>query len=382
MIKVAIDASRNRSGGAKAHLVGILNACDPRNYGIKEIHVWSYGDLLLKLPEKSWLIKHSPEELNGSLIRQIWWQYKKFPNEIYDNRCDVLLSTDAGTICSFKPDVVMSRDMLSFEVGEMDRYSFLSLSRLRLLALKWIQIRSLRNANAALFLTEYASNKIQSHTGTLAFSRVIHHGIGEEFRRIAIAPICNDNNRIINCTYVSNADLYKHQWNVIEAIFLLRNSGFNITINLVGGGSGFAADKVLETANHFDPDRLFVNIQKSRNHDDIPDILFDSDIFIFASSCENMPNTLVEAMASGLPIACSNRGPMPEILGDAGVYFDPEDAYSIFIAVKKILENESLRKYISDRAISKSNFFSWKRCAVETWKLLVDVNSTKNHPTI
>ena len=35
-----------------------------------------------------------------------------------------------------------------------------------------------------------------------------------------------------------------------------------------------------------------------------------------------MPNTLVEAMASGLPIACSDRGPMPEVLGDGGVLFD------------------------------------------------------------
>jgi len=45
-------------------------------------------------------------------------------------------------------------------------------------------------------------------------------------------------------------------------------------------------------------------------------------------------NILVEAMASGLPIACSNRGPMPEVLGDAGVYFDPEDPHDIARALR------------------------------------------------
>ena len=50
----------------------------------------------------------------------------------------------------------------------------------------------------------------------------------------------------------------------------------------------------------------------------MPEYLSKSNIFIFASSCENMPITLIEGMASGLPIACSDRGPMPEVLQDGG----------------------------------------------------------------
>ena len=55
----------------------------------------------------------------------------------------------------------------------------------------------------------------------------------------------------------------------------------------------------------------------------------DADLGVFASSCENLPIILIEKMASGLPIACSNKGPMPEVLGSAGVYFDPENSYEI-----------------------------------------------------
>lgn len=59
-LSVAIDASRNRSGGAKAHLIGILNAIDPRDHNIAKVHVWSYDSLLEQLPDTPWLIKHSP----------------------------------------------------------------------------------------------------------------------------------------------------------------------------------------------------------------------------------------------------------------------------------------------------------------------------------
>ena len=52
-------------------------------------------------------------------------------------------------------------------------------------------------------------------------------------------------------------------------------------------------------------------------HRDLPEHLFRADLFVFASSCENLPNIVIEAMAAGLPIASSRRPPMPEVLEDA-----------------------------------------------------------------
>ena len=61
------------------------------------------------------------------------------------------------------------------------------------------------------------------------------------------------------------------------------------------------------------------------------------DLFAFASSCETFGISLLEAMASGLPIASSNRGPMVEILKDAGIYFNPENPTSIANSLKMLL---------------------------------------------
>jgi glycosyltransferase involved in cell wall biosynthesis len=102
-------------------------------------------------------------------------------------------------------------------------------------------------------------------------------------------------------------------------------------------------------------------------------LLANADVFVFASSCENMPNTLVEAMAVGLPIACSNRGPMPEVLEDGGVYFDPEAPHSIADALERIITNADLRTQVATRAQQLSRQYSWSRCTSETFAFLADI---------
>ena len=83
-----------------------------------------------------------------------------------------------------------------------------------------------------------------------------------------------------------------------------------------------------------------------------------------------MPVTLVEGMAAGLPIACSNRGPMPDVLADGGIYFNPEDAESISEAIEKIIHSAELRSAIAHRAKELSEQYSWKRCADETFAFI------------
>jgi nucleoside-diphosphate-sugar epimerase len=75
-------------------------------------------------------------------------------------------------------------------------------------------------------------------------------------------------------------------------------------------------------------------------------------------------------MASGLPIACSNRGPMPEVLRDAGVYFDPEKPTEIAEAIRKLIEYPALRTEKAEAAFERARAFTWERCADETFGFL------------
>lgn len=368
---IGIDASRNRSGGAKAHLIGVLGESDPFQFGISEVHVWAYQSLLDALPNRQWLVKHNPIALQSSLWKQIWWQRFQFQGELKEAGCQIVLNTDAGTVSNFRPAVTMSRDMLSYEPGVIERYGF-SKARLRLALLRYIQNRSLKFASGAIFLTRYAATVIQQSCGSLPNVSYIPHGVGSEFKCTNVLNKWpKKGERPISALYVSNAAPYKHQWVVVQAIELLRDRGHDITLTLIGGGSGNAQRHLDKQLKISDPDADFIQQLEFVPQCALPGHLGNADLFIFASSCENMPNTLLEAMAVGLPIACSNRGPMPEILGNGGVYFDPENMNSIADAVQAIIFDTNLRSRIAKHAKQLSEQYSWERCANATWAFLV-----------
>ena len=370
---LGINASRARSGGAVAHLKGVLSSIDPSDYKIIAIHIWGYKQLLDVLPEYDWLFKHEPIELKGSLLRQLRWERTSLPKELLEANCSILLNVDAGSVCRFSPAVTMSRDMLSYEKGEIERYG-ISISRLRLIVLRYVQNSSLRFADGVIFLTQYAARVIQNSCGKLENIAFIPHGVGDSFQDIK--PKDNwpeSNKRDIRCLYVSNADLYKHQWHVVKAIEKLRHKGFNIQLELVGGGSGKARALLESQIISSDPRGQFVTLREFVPQEDLPGYLRESDLFIFASSCENMPNTLVEAMAAGLPIACSSRGPMPEVLKDGGVYFDPEIVESICSAIELLILDKNQRNQVSAKAKELSRQYSWVRCGHETFNFLRQV---------
>lgn len=367
---VGIDASRNRSGGAKAHLIGLIVNGNPLEHGIHQVHIWAYKSLLDSVPDQPWLVKHNPPALEKSLIYQVLWQLFYLPSEFLQLGCDIMLNTDAGTMSSVSPSVTMSRDMLSYEPGEIERYGW-SKARLRLILLSYIQNRSLRRSDGAVFLTKYAAKVIQQSCGNLSRVGFIPHGVGQNFQELThTMPWPANGERPIRLLYISNAAWYKHQWMVIRAVEQLRNEGVDVILKLVGGGRGPAQKMLRHQMALSDPRGEFVTQEDFVPQAELPGYLAESDIFVFASSCENMPNTLVEAMAAGLPIACSQRGPMPEVLEDGGEYFDPEVPASIANALRKLIEDENLRRKLAARAKTLSARYSWDRCARETWSFL------------
>jgi glycosyltransferase involved in cell wall biosynthesis len=89
-------------------------------------------------------------------------------------------------------------------------------------------------------------------------------------------------------------------------------------------------------------------------------------IFVFPSTVETFGNPLVEAMACGAPIASSNTTAMPEVLGNAGVYFDPNKIDDMRDTISGLLADQDLRNSISRLAEIRSNDFSWEKTEAKT----------------
>lgn len=380
---IGIDASRNRSGGAKAHLRGILEPLDPPAHGIAEVHLWSTRELADVIPDKPWLIKHCPPALERSLPAQLWWQFRRLRIEAAAAKCDLMFATDASTAGRYEPMVVLGQDLLSYEPSATRLYGF-SLARVRLLAILLLQNLAFRASRSVIFLTRHSAATIQKSCGRLARVEIVPHGVGEMFRvppdsprkpwPTAGAPIA--------CVYVSNAELYKHHAPVVRAVAALRARGHNLTLTLIGGGTGRAQELLERQVSISDPGGAFVRQLEFLPHGTLPALLADSDIYVFASGCEAFGITLLEGMAAGLPVACSERSSLPEILEDGGTYFDPEDDASIASAIERLLLEPSLRTTVSRRAREIAAAYSWSRCSRETFTFLTrTARAVRENPT-
>lgn len=389
---VGIDASRNRSGGARAHLQGILAHLNPKDFGITTVHLWSHPQLLASLPDYPWLIKHAPAHLQRGLLSQLWWQYRTLKHELRRHGCQILFTSDASSLCTFSPAVVLSQDLLSYEPQVRERYPW-GWARLRLWAIGHVQNRAFRQAQGVIFLTQYAAQLILRSCGALGHWTVIPHGVAPDFmaagqaRSVSTRELARSSGALerdqpapaMHCLYISNAAIYKYQWVVIEAVARLRERGHPLTLTLVGGGSGPAQARIEAYRAKFDPQGIWVTQHPFVPPADLITHFTQADLFVFASGCEAFGITLLEAMAVGLPIAASERSSISETLGDGGVYFDPEQASSIASAIEALIVDSALRDSVATRARALASAYSWSRCANETWSFIVDTYRQTPH---
>ena len=372
---IGIDATNLRGGGGVTHLVEMLRLANPKIHGFESIILWG-GSASLKLVEdRPWLDKRTPLALDKGLLQRTFWQSYCLSKAASDEGCAVLFVPGGSYAGDFQPVVTMSQNLLPFEMLELRRYGW-TLLMLKLMLLRLTQSRSFRKANGVIFLTEYARSKVLSVIGQISGqTSIVPHGLSPRFNK---APKLQqditeyDNTRPYRILYVSIIDQYKHQWCVVEAVSILREQGFPILLDLVGPAYLPALKRLNAKIDIMDPERHWVHYHGAIAFDALHHQYSQADLGLFASSCENMPNILLETMASGLPIACSNRGPMPEMLGDSGIYFDPEQPESIVEALSTLVKSVPLRTELAQSSYSRAQKYSWQYCADETFGFLTE----------
>lgn len=380
---LGIDATNIRGGGGLTHLSQLLQAGDPMAAGISRVTVWACQSTISTLPERPWLFKRNLSWMEAALPRRMIGQQFQLMQEFRNEGCDVLFSP-GGTLSSWRsmPAVTMSQNMLPFEPIEAALFGGLSAMRLKMRLLRHTQGRSFRGADGIIFLTEYAkiaiSKALVNLPGKMA---LIPHGIEQRFFQMprlqrSIAE-CIESNPF-RMLYVSILMPYKHQMQVARAVFQLRTQGIPIEMRFIGASWGSYGKQFRALLDELDPKHEFLLWSGAESFDVLHDFYRNTDAFIFASSCENLPNILIEAMAAGLPIASSNRGPMPEVLGDAGVYFDPGSISSIVEVLRTLVYDKSLRDKLANFAWNKAHDYSWERCANETFRFIVRVVQLHN----
>jgi glycosyltransferase involved in cell wall biosynthesis len=368
---IGIDASRCRSGGAVNHLIGILSNI-PDSEQIEELHVWSYRSLLKKLPYHHKLKLHEHSFLEKNLLFNVIWQFFLLKRSLNYYGCNILFTADASTVLRYSPQVVLSQDLLSYESNILNKYSW-SYAKFRIILIKHLQNIAFKRAVGTIFLNNYSRLLIEKQCGILEDSIIIPHGVNEDFLNVQkSSELIEGSCRLI---YISNAEIYKNHFSVLKAFKILLDLGYNVSLTFVGGGDERVLNRFKDfiIENHISP-KLFKQFGFLKKQE-VLDLMSSSDIFIFASTCESFGITLLEGMASGMPIACSNKSSLPELLLDNGVYFDPEDPCSIAVAVELLINDNDLRARLSNGAKELAKTYSWNRTAIETFNFILSKTS-------
>lgn len=99
---------------------------------------------------------------------------------------------------------------------------------------------------------------------------------------------------------------------------------------------------------------------------DLPTIYSAADLFVFPSLYEGFGIPPLEAMASGVPVACSDATSLPEVCGDAALLFDPYNVQDMANAMRRILADRDLAQDLRQRGIKRAAAFNWESTAKKT----------------
>lgn len=168
--------------------------------------------------------------------------------------------------------------------------------------------------------------------------------------------------------YVGNRNGYKNFARVLHAF---AQSSYRNDIRLVcfGGGAFRADEQALLHRLHLDR-----RVTQLGGSDDVLRCLYTyAEAFIYPSVYEGFGLPPLEAMRYHTPVLASNASCIPEVVGDAGLYFDPLSVDAMQSQIDACLSDAALRQRLIERGIQREQVFSWKRCAAETRQYYQDI---------
>jgi len=325
-----------------------------------------YADLIYQSLSKSKGYNFRVETVNDiktPIIKN--WLFKDiyYPIKAGLIKSDVYHITDQsyGLLTSFLPKnktVVTCHDLIPLQYQPQSSF----LGRKRYL----LNINSMLRANEIITVsrsTKVAIEKIFGYKGNIS---VVHNGVSTVFQELE-----PDSKNFMR----SKLNLDKNQK------YLLHIGGSypvkNVT-QILQALPHLINFKLIKVGYFTNSERNFIDQKKLSDRiinipylpiDDLVGLYNLADIFVFPSHLEGFGMPVIEAMACGCPVVCSNSSSLPEIGGDAALYTDPKSVESFIKSIDMIDKNQELKKSMIKKGLIQSKKFSWDKTARD----LIDV---------
>lgn len=262
--------------------------------------------------------------------------------------------------------VLTIHDMSVFDCPEGFTAGFLAWYR-------FLLPRLCRKVKQIITVSEFIKNRILAHTGVSESKiAVIPNGVATDFCPDAVSrlDLVASSLHLPSREYVLVVGSLEPRKNLAR---LFRAWGEiqsrlpkNLWLVVVGAQGSSKVFSKISMQNL--PPRVFL---AGRVNDASLAVLYaGASIFVYISLYEGFGLPLLEAMASGVPVVAGNRSSLPEVVSDAGLLVDPEDAHKIAEAIQTLIENPGLRQDLSCRGLARAKQYSWDRTARATWNVL------------
>ena len=149
---------------------------------------------------------------------------------------------------------------------------------------------------------------------------------------------------------------------LIDAVEIAHKAGLKLYLTVAGGGSLEQQLRDIVSQKRLQD---IIEIIGRADPGDLPLMYRHSDIFVSASMQEGMSNAMLEAMASGLPIITTRCEGVEELITDNGFVVEHANAEAIAEAIRKLADDRSLRKQMSEAARKQAERYTWSRIAEE-----------------
>jgi glycosyltransferase involved in cell wall biosynthesis len=132
------------------------------------------------------------------------------------------------------------------------------------------------------------------------------------------------------------------------------------------------AQEVFETIRELDLSSSVV-LTGHMPDEHVPGLYAHASLLVMPSLYEGFGFPVVEAMAAGTPVVCSNTSCLPEVAGDAAILFSPHDPYALARVMEDLIQNRSLAEELRRKGIEQARQFTWQRTAEQTIEIYREV---------
>lgn len=212
---------------------------------------------------------------------------------------------------------------------------------------------------AAVIITVSQSSKSEIekyYTAAIGKIEVIHLGVGCRYK---VLPGVKKKKQIL---YVGSMNERKNFTGILKAFSLMNNSDYKLV--MAGNfSSNFALDKNARKLLAVSVRNKNIQFITSVSDDELVRLYNESEVFVFPSFYEGFGLPVLEAMACGTPVVCSNCFSLPEVGKDAVIYCNPNDIEDIKEKIELIINNKMLQTNMIHMGLARAKIFIWEKSA-------------------